>query len=176
MKFGIKYVALFSSIYAFDVQAQVVVGHNVGWGIQGVPLSPALTLLISLVLGVAAYAFLKRRQGLVAAALLLAGTAGAIGYNLDSYAVPYAYLITTPAGTQYVSCQSGGLLATDQTNGVLLNTIEPVYGQQSASVKPALKSVASKFTTLQPSNGYPNCSPGLTITPTIPCYLVGCNS
>lgn len=144
--------------------AQVV---DISWGAQQpVPLSPALTVAIGLLLGLAAYAFLRKRAGHGLLAMFIASALGVMGYHDKSMAVtPVAYTIHTSSGSVAHTCSEPlpNYLGTDVAGGVTLTRVQ-VRGRpiNPATVEsPATKSVAGLTGSVQTQNGYPACEVGL---------------
>lgn len=135
--------------------AQQVPGWNISWGMQGVPLSPALTAAIALMIGLATYAFMRKRgiQGYMA--VLAAVILGAISVNSDLFAIDYDYTIGTDKGSQFVACSQSSLqIGTTVTGGVTLTTVEATF---------PLQSVTDSIST--------QCAPGVRVTPAQACQL-----
>lgn len=136
--------------------AQQPPGWNITWGLQAVPLSPALNVLLALMLGGATYWFLRKRgkgqalMGLIAvagaSAIMLPTDTSAVGYNLD---------ITTPTGSEFVQCQGNSLyIGTTVQAGVTLASVTPTFASSSLS-----NSISEE------------CRAGLRLTPEQSCQL-----
>ena len=170
-----------------STHAAPLAGYTVDWGPHSVPLSPFLSMLIALMLGLAAYAFIRKhnRQGLVA--LVIASLVGVTNYNIDSIAgSAYAYTITTESGSQYVSCGAGSatsgyttavaqseiLIGTNLGNGVILNSVVPSYATAAAADTPqSLKSVWKNSSNVKVNTSYTECATNVLVTPGSPCML-----
>jgi hypothetical protein len=104
-----KLSAVFLSLLSFSglVLAQ---GPNVFWtpAAQNVPLSPWLSALLTVMLTFAFYAFIRRRakQGywILFAAILVGGMS--LYTNNSGYAGGATYTISTPSGSDLISCMT----------------------------------------------------------------------
>jgi hypothetical protein len=135
--------------------AQLAPGWNISWGAQNVPLSPALTAAIALMIGLATYAFMRKRSGQGFIAVLAAVILGAMGVNSDLFAIDYDYTIATQTGSSFVTCNQNSLLiGTAVTGGVTLSKVEANF---------PLQSVTDSIVT--------QCAPGVRVTPAQACQL-----
>lgn len=172
--FGVSFSVISSSAFSQTV--------NVAWssGQQSVPLSPSLTAVIALVLGLAAYAFIRKRAGQGLLALVIASALGVAGYKDNSLAAPTApptaaYTINTSSGSVDHTCEEPlpNYLGTDVTGGVTLTrvdvTLEP---KSSPSSQTVIKSLAKQGGNVQiMEGGYPACEVGLPLKPGDLCEL-----
>ncbi len=121
-KIGLTAWALCISV---DVLAQPGPGYQVGWGSQGVPLSPWANAVIALMLAFAAYAFLRKRAG--RALMMLAGAVLVGGLSVlaqdRAMAGGFTDLISTPAGSMTLYCSSTHWVGTTVGGGVTLTVI-----------------------------------------------------
>jgi hypothetical protein len=106
--------------------AQVSFGYDVSWGNTAVPLSPALTALLVLLLAMSAYGFLRRRAGRASMFLLGALCVGGMLAHADQPAIGgvTTEMITTPAGSLHLTCDTPHYLGTTVPEGVTL-TVTP---------------------------------------------------
>lgn len=144
------------SIAATSASAQVSFGYDVSWGSTAVPLSPALTALLVLLLAVSAYGFLRRRAGRASIFLLGALCVGGLLAHADQPAIGSVVteLITTPAGSLRLTCDTPHYLGTTVPEGVTL-TVTPfglVRGIAPATPKVLLLSECRTGTFLTPAN------------------------
>lgn len=96
-----------------QAHAQGVPGWTMCWGtgcgISSVPLSPWLSLLISLVLAAVGYLLIRRRsKGLASLAALCMVLAGLSGYEMQKAwaARPPDFALTSPSGSQFEACDT----------------------------------------------------------------------
>lgn len=153
-KFAVTVMLMVSSPFSL---AQPGPGWNVTWGPQAVPLSPVLTGLMALALAVAAYAFMRKRALPGALSVLVASMLGVFGAQDDLIAgLSYDYEITTPQGSQFVSCgESGSLyIGTTISGGVRIAQVTPNFGDG-----PLTNSISTQ------------CAPGVLVTPSQSCQL-----
>ncbi|MDQ1314851.1 MAG: hypothetical protein QG662_960 [Pseudomonadota bacterium] len=140
--------------------AQVPPGWNISWGVQGVPLSPALTAAIALMIGLVTYAFMRKRGIPGFMAVLAAVVFGGMTVNSDLSAIIInGYTITTEKGSHFVACGAPSLqIDTTVPAGVTLTRVEANFGaqplgQQAVGPVPLL------------------CAPGVKVTPAQGCQL-----
>lgn len=141
--------------------AQVPPGWNISWGVQGVPLSPALTVAIALMIGLVTYAFMRKR-GIPGFMVVLAAVVfGGITANSNLSAIVLNdYTITTEKGSHFVECgQSSLQIGTTVPAGVTLTRVEPNFEQQVFNARLVTNSIVLQ------------CAPGLKVTPTQGCQL-----
>jgi hypothetical protein len=166
---GVSFSVISSSAFSQTV--------NVAWsGPQSVPLSPSLTAVIALVLGLAAYAFIRKRAGQGLLALVIASALGVAGYNEHSLAEidTAAYTIRTSSGSVDHECGEPlpNYLGTDVTGGVTLTRVDvAVEPKFSPSSQTNIKSLARQGGNVQIANGYPDCAVGLPLKPGDLCEL-----
>ncbi len=127
--FGVAGLALVAAPAAWAQQGP---GWNISWGLQAVPLSPVLNVLLALMLGGAAYWFMRKRGRGQALMGLMAVTAGsALLLPTDMQANGYDYYINTPTGTQFLTCNGNSLdISTTVQSGVVLSTVTPTFSSQ----------------------------------------------
>ena len=135
--------------------AQVPPGWDISWGVQGVPLSPALTAAIALMIGLVTYALMRKRGIPGFMAVLAAVVFGGMTVNSDLFANGYDYTITTEKGSHFVACGTNSLeIGTTVPAGVTLTRVEANFDTQSFT---------NSIATL--------CAPGVRVTPTQGCQL-----
>jgi hypothetical protein len=136
--------------------AQQTPGWNVSWGLHSVPLSPALNVLLALMLGGATYWFLRKRgRGQALMGLLAVTAAGALLLPTDTAAVGYSLEIDTPTGSSFLECTGNTLyIGTSLPAGVTLSGVSPNFPDQ-----PLTNSVSNV------------CRAGFQLTPSQNCQL-----
>jgi hypothetical protein len=136
--------------------AQVPQGWDISWGVQGVPLSPALTVAIALMIGLVTYAFMRKRGIPGFMAVLAAVVFGGMTVNSDLFALAIdEYLITTEKGSHFLACEGNSWdIVTTVPAGVTLTRVEANFDTQSFT---------NSIVTL--------CAPGVRVTPTQACQL-----
>ena len=126
-KIGLASLALCISA---DVLAQLVPGYQVGWGAQGVPLSPWASAVIALMLAFAAYAFLRKCAGralMMLAGAVLVGGLSMLAQNRAMAGSGVTDLISTPAGSMTLYCSQAHEVGTTVSGGVTL-TVTRING------------------------------------------------
>jgi hypothetical protein len=138
--------------------AQVPPGWDISWGVQGVPLSPALTVAIALMIGLVTYAFMRKRGIPGFMAVLAAVVFGGMTVNSDLSAIVTIindYTITTEKGSHFVACGTDSSeISTTVPAGVTLTRVEANFDTPS---------ITNSIATL--------CAPGVRVTPTQACQL-----
>jgi hypothetical protein len=109
--------------------AQVTPGYTVTWGVQSVPLSPWASVAISVMLAMAAYAYIKRHAGPAAFMLAMATLVGGLVLHADrsAYAVRQydQQPISTTSGALSYTCGIGALVTNIGSSTITL-TVTPV--------------------------------------------------
>lgn len=118
-----------------QVQAQGGPGWSICWGggcgASSVPLSPWLSVLVSLFLAAVAFVLIRRRSkglaGLVALGFVLAGLSG---YEMQkAWARSPDFDITSPSGNEFVACGAYSELYADNSSGQSVTIrVSPVGG------------------------------------------------
>lgn len=150
---GTASLAILAAPVAFAQQGP---GWNVSWGLQAVPLSPALSVLLALMLCGATYWFLRRRgRGQALMGLLAVAASGALLLPSDTAAVGYSLEIGTPTGSSFLQCSGNTLyIGTTVQEGVTLSAVSPNFQSQQMT-----NSVSEE------------CRAGLRLTPSQSCQL-----
>lgn len=99
-------------LLASRAQAQATPGWEVCWGnecgVSAVPLSPLLSVLISLILAAVAYVLIRRRsKGLASLAAIGLVLAGVSGYEMQkAWASLPDFEVSNPSGREFEACGS----------------------------------------------------------------------
>jgi hypothetical protein len=159
-KFMVLAVGVTAAPLAF-AQVAPPPGWNISWGVQGVPLSPALTAAIALMIGLVTYAFMRKRGIPGFMAVLAAVVFGGMTVNSDLSAIIINdYTITTEKGSHFVECGQNSLqIGTTVPEGVTLTRVEENFGQQFFEGQLVTNSIVLQ------------CAPGVKVTPTQGCQL-----
>lgn len=149
-------VASLAWLVASTAQAQQGPGWNITWGLETVPLSPVLNVLLALMLGGTTYWFLRKRgRGQALMGLLAVGAASAMLLPLDTRAVGYSLEIDTPTGSTFVQCSGNSLyIGTTVPAGVSLSSVTPTFTNE-----PLTNSIVNE------------CRTGFRVTPSQDCQL-----
>lgn len=112
------------------VLAQQVYSYNVSWGVQSLPFSPWLSMIIGLMLLFATYAFIRRSAGQGLFMLATATLVGTLALYTDdmAYAPISLYAITTPNGSNTFSCGSSYAGYQNNTGSPVNLTVTPLNG------------------------------------------------
>ena len=110
-------------------------GWNISWGLQAVPLSPALSVLLALMLGGATYWFLRKRgRGQLLMGLLAVGAASAMLLPANTRAISFDLEISSPTGSAFVQCTGNSLyIRSSVPAGVTLASVTPNFSSNSVT-------------------------------------------
>jgi hypothetical protein len=154
-------------------------GYDIAWGVQAVPLSPALSALIVLMMGLATWAFMRKRRGTGFMAAVAAVALGTMSYNADSIAIPdqYLFTISSQTGSTFVECPNIELQPLEGSAIQLQAELPPTTvgttiqgGVTLTRVEPRLFVTSSQQISAQVSPPE-TCGVGTRVTPDSPCPL-----
>ncbi len=155
-------------------------GYDIAWGVQAVPLSPTLSALIALMMGLATWAFMRKRRGTGFMAAVAAVALGTMGYNSDSIAIPDPHLLTinSQTGSTFVACPTFEGQSVESSEIQQQVELSPTTVGTTIPGGVTLTRVQSNFILPTSDNGFEpsgasieQCTVGTRVTPASPCAL-----